>query len=67
MECTLQKSGNRVKEEALEVAVLGYPNKRDTITLTLYAPSTGLVVIRTQRQRTEDRIIAYDSIILFKN
>ena len=50
----MQKCGNPVKKKALDDPVLGYPNNRDTYTLTMDASLTRIVAIFTRKQGTED-------------
>ena len=63
----MQKCGNRVKMKLLDAPVLGYPNDRDPYTLTTDTSLTGSGAIPTQKQRTEDRVIAYASKTLSKS
>ena len=58
-ECT--SAGAELKKNFLEAPVLGYPNDRDPYTLTTDASLTGVGAILTQKQGTEDRVIAYAS------
>ena len=67
MEYRVQKCGNRVKKKLLDAPVLGYPNDRDPYTLTTDTSLTGSGAIPTQKQRTEDRVIAYASKTLSKS
>ena len=55
------------KKKLLEAPVLGYSNDRDPYTLTTDASLTGIEAILTQKQGTEDRVIAYASKTLSKN
>ena len=56
-----------LKKKLLEAPVLGYPNDRDQYTLTADASLTGIGAILTQKQGTEDRVIAYASKTLSKS
>ena len=56
-----------LKKKFLEAPVLGHPNDRDQYTLTADASLTGIGTILTQKQGTEDRVIAYASKILGKS
>ena len=58
-ECTSAVA--ELKKKLLEAPVLGYPNDRDQYTLTTDALLTGIGAILTQKQGTEDRVIAYAS------
>ena len=51
----------------MNAPVLGYPNDRDPYTLTTDASLTGIGAILTQKQGTEDRVIAYASKTLSKS
>ena len=53
-------------EKILEAPVLGYPNNRDPKTFTSDASLTGIGAIPTQKQGTEDKLIAYASETLNK-
>ena len=64
-ECT--SSVAELKKKLLEAPVLGYPNDRDQYTVTTDASLTGIETILTQKQGTEDRIIAYASKTLSKS
>ena len=55
------------KKKLFEDPVLGYPNNRDQYTLTTDASLTGIGPILTQKQGTEDRVIAYASKNLCKS
>ena len=55
-----------MKKKLLEAPVLGFPNDRDQYTLTTDASLTGIGAILTQKQGTEDRVIAYASKTLSK-
>ena len=50
----------------MEAPVLGYPNNSDPYTLTTDASLTGIGAIVTQKQGTEERILAYASKTLSK-
>ena len=56
-----------LKKRPLEAPILGYPNNRDSYTLTTGASLTGIRAILTQKQGTEDRVIAYASKTLSKS
>ena len=60
-ECTSAVA--QLKKKLLEAPVLGYPNDTDPYTLTTDASLTRIGAILTQKQGTEDRVIAYDSKI----
>ena len=64
-ECTSAVA--ELKKKLLEAPVLGYPNDRDQYTLTTDASLTGIGAIFTQKQGTEDRVIAYASKTLSKS
>ena len=64
-ECTSAVA--ELKKKLLEAPVLGYPNDRDQFTLTIDATLTGIGAIFTQKQGTEDRVIAYASKTLSKS
>ena len=53
-------------KKLLDAPVLGYPNDRDPCTFTTDASLTGIGAILTQKQGTDDRIIAYASKTLSK-
>ena len=63
-ECTSALA--ELKKKLLEASVLGYPNDRDSNTLTTDASLTGIGAILTQKQGTEDRVTAYASKTLSK-
>ena len=63
----MHKCGSRVEEKAFGSPILGYPNDRDPYTLTTDASLTSMRAILTQKQGTEDRVIAYDSKTLSKS
>ena len=63
-ECTSEVA--ELKKKLLEAPVLGYPNDRDQYTSTTDASLTGIGAILTQKQGTEDRVIAYASKPLSK-
>ena len=67
MEYRVHKCGSRVEEKAFGSPVLGYANDRDLYTLTTDASLTGIGAILTQKQGTENRVIAYASKILRKS
>ena len=58
-ECTSAVA--ELKKKLLEAPVLGYSNDRHQYTLTTDASLTGIGAILTQKQGTEDRVIAYAS------
>ena len=64
-ECTSAVA--ELKKKPLEAPVLGYPNNRDSYTLTTGASLTGIRAILTKKQGTEDRVIAYASKTLSKS
>ena len=64
IEC--QNSMEALKSKLLSAPILGYPNDRDPYTLTTDASLTGIGAILTQRQQSEDRVIAYASKTLNK-
>ena len=55
-ECTNEVA--ELKKKLLEAPVLGFPNDRDLYTLTNDASLTGIGAFLTQKQGTEDRVIA---------
>ena len=63
-ECTSAVA--ELEKKLLEAPVLGYPNGRDQYTLTTDASLTGIGIILTRKQGTEDRVIAYASRTLSK-
>ena len=63
-ECTSAEA--ELKKNLLEAPVLGYPNDRDQYTLNTDASLTGIGAILTQKQGTEDRVIAYANKTLSK-
>ena len=64
-ECTSAVA--ELKKKLLEAPVLGYPNDRDQYTLTTDASLTSIRAILTQKQETEDRVIAYAKKTLSKS
>ena len=68
-ECSTESTSAvaELKKKLLEAPVLGYPNERDRYTLTTDASLTGIGAILTQKQGTEDRVIAYASKTLSKS
>ena len=56
-----------LKKKLLEAPVLGYPSNKDQYTLTTDASLTFKGAILTQKQGTEDRVIAYASKDLSKS
>ena len=57
----------KLKKKLLDAPVLGYPYDRDPYALTTNASLTGNGAIFTQKQGTEDRVIAYSSKTLSKS
>ena len=66
MEFRVQKCSNRVKKNLLDAPILGYPNDRNPYTLTTDASLTEIGAVLTQKQGTEDRVVAYASKNLSK-
>ena len=64
-ECTSAVA--ELKKKILEAPILGYLNDRDHYMLTTDASLTGIGAILTQKQGTEDRVIAYASKTLSKS
>ena len=56
-----------LRKKLLEAAVSGYPKDRYPYTLTTDASMKGIGAILAQKQRTEDRVIAYASQTLSQN
>ena len=67
MEYRVQKCDNRDKKKFFDAPVSGYPNNRDPYTLTTDASLLKIGAIPTQKQGTEDRVIAYASKTLSKS
>ena len=53
-----QNAVTKLEKKLLDAPVSGYSNDRDPYTLTTEASLTGIRAILTQKQGTEDRIIA---------
>ena len=64
-ECTIAVA--ELKKKLLEAPVVRYTNDRDPYTLTTDALLTGIRAIFTQKQGTEDKVIAYSSKTLNKS
>ena len=63
----MQNAVTELKNKILDAPVLGYPNNRDQYTLTTDASLSGIGAVLTQKQGTEDRVIAYASKTLSKS
>ena len=56
-----KSAATELKKKPLEAQVLGYPNNRDPYTSTTDASLTAIGAFSTQKEGTDDRIIAYVS------